>query len=129
MSPRYPQSFHGQLFFRHSVHLPFRILTRKSLIVWASYVHRAALWRKSDQLLYATVLIRRVVLLTSRPSIHGWLMLLPQLMSHLISPQLRAHSTRGTAASKAFSSGVSMHYICNTAGWSTPSDLCQAQQP
>ncbi len=31
-----------------------------------------------------------------------------------------AHSIRGMAASKAFSSGVLMHNICNAVGWSTP---------
>ncbi len=41
--------------------------------------------------------------------------------SDLPSPlEVKAHSTRGMAASKAFSSSVSMHDICNAAGWSTP---------
>ncbi|KAL0152747.1 hypothetical protein M9458_052470 [Cirrhinus mrigala] len=33
---------------------------------------------------------------------------------------VKAHSTRGMAASKAFLEGVPMQNICNTAGWSTP---------
>ncbi|XP_053092882.1 LOW QUALITY PROTEIN: uncharacterized protein LOC113526632 [Pangasianodon hypophthalmus] len=33
---------------------------------------------------------------------------------------VKAHSTRGVAASKAFLAGVSMQDICNAAGWSTP---------
>ncbi len=50
MYQRCPQLFQGQSFFGHSVHFPFRILTKKSSIVCVQYVHRAALWRKSDQL-------------------------------------------------------------------------------
>ncbi len=33
---------------------------------------------------------------------------------------VKAHSTRGMAASKAFSAGVPVLDICNAAGWSTP---------
>ena len=33
---------------------------------------------------------------------------------------VKAHSTRGVAASKAFLAGVSMRDICDSAGWSTP---------
>ncbi|KAI2644351.1 ORF V: Enzymatic polyprotein [Labeo rohita] len=33
---------------------------------------------------------------------------------------VKAHSTRGMAASKAFLAGVPMQNICNAAGWSTP---------
>ena len=33
---------------------------------------------------------------------------------------VRAHSTRSMAASKALLSGVSLHYICDAAGWSSP---------
>ncbi len=42
---------------------------------------------------------------------------------------VRAHSTRSMAASKAFPSGVSMQDICNAAGWSKLSDICQVLQP
>ncbi len=52
-SPSCPQLFQGQSFCRHSAHLLLRMLTRKSLTVCVqcdTYVHRAALWRKSDQL-------------------------------------------------------------------------------
>ncbi len=94
MFPRCPQLVHGQSFFRHSVHLPFGMLTRKSLIVFVQCEH----WtHTSTELpcggnrtnsLCATVLIRRVFLLKSRPSVDGQLMLLPLLMIHLISLHL-----------------------------------------
>ncbi len=73
--------------------------------------------------LCATVLIRRVFILTSRPSV-VWIVdaiTTAYESSDLPSPLgVRAHSTRGMSASKAISSGVSMHDICNAAGWSTP---------
>ncbi len=38
-----------------------------------------------------------------------------------LSLEVRAHSTGSMATDeKAFSSGVSMHNICDAAGWSTP---------
>ncbi len=39
MSPRLHQLFHSQSFFRHSVHLPFGMLSRKSLIVCVQCKH------------------------------------------------------------------------------------------
>ena len=33
---------------------------------------------------------------------------------------VRAHSTRGMAASKALLSGVSLQEVCDAAGWSSP---------
>ena len=33
---------------------------------------------------------------------------------------VRAHSTRSMAASKALLSGVSLHDVCDAAGWSSP---------
>ncbi len=51
-------------------------------------------------------------------------------LSDLPSPLgVRAHSTRDMAASKVFSSGVSMHNICNAVGMVHPSDICQILQP
>ncbi len=41
--------------------------------------------------------------------------------SDLSSPLgVKAHSTQGMTASKAFLAGVPMQDICDTAGWSTP---------
>ncbi len=41
--------------------------------------------------------------------------------SDLPSPLgVKAHSTRGMAASKAFPAGVPIQDICDAAGWSTP---------
>ncbi len=125
MSLRCPQLFHGQLFFRRSVHLPFGILTRKSLIVRAldTYVHRAALWRKSDHLFVCYGPYKKG-LPANKQTLSRWIVdaiTTAYEFSDLPSPLgARAHSTRGMAASKAFSSGVSMHDICNAAGWSTP---------
>ncbi len=101
-----PLLFQGQSLYRHSVLLPFVTLTRKSLIVW--YVHRAALWRKSDQLFVCYGPYEKGL-----PENKG----LPGLPSPL---GVRAHSTRDRVASKSFSSSVFMHNICNAAGWTTP---------
>ncbi len=72
------------------------------------YFHRTALWRKTDQLLvcYGPPKKGGVVAYES---------------SYLPSPLgVKAHSTRGMAASKAFLTGVPIQDICDAAGWSTP---------
>ncbi len=88
-----------------------------------TYVHRAALWRKSDQLFVCYGPYKKD-LPANKQTLSRWIVdaiTTAYESSDLPSPLgVRAHSTRGMAASKAFSSGVSMHDICNAAGWSTP---------
>ncbi len=124
MSPRCPHLLHGQLFFRHFVHFPFGMLTRKSLIRCVqTYVHRAVLLRKSDQLFVCYSLYKKG-LPANKQTLSRWIVdaiTTAYESSDLPSPLgVRAHSTRGMATSKAFSSGVLMHDIFNAAGWSTP---------
>ncbi len=70
MSPRYPLLFHGQLFFRCSVLLPFGTLTRKSLIVCVQSTELPCGGSRTSYL-FVTVRIRTVFLQTSRPSAGG----------------------------------------------------------
>ncbi len=88
-----------------------------------TYVHRAALWRKGDQLLVCYGPPKRG-LPASKHTLSRWIVDainmayessdLPSLMG------VKAHSTRSVAASKAFLAGVPIQDICNAAGWSTP---------
>ncbi len=88
-----------------------------------TYIHRAALWRKADQLLvcYGPP---KMGLPATKQTLSRWIVDAINTAyesSQLPSPMgVRAHSTRGVAASKAFFAGVSMQDICNTARWSTP---------
>ncbi len=122
MSPRYPLLFHGQLFFRCSVLLPFGTLTRKSLIVCVQSTELPC-WRKSDQLFVCYGPYKNG-LPADKQTLSRWIVdaiTTSYESSDLPSPLgIRAHSARGMAASKSFSSGVSMHDICDAAGWSTP---------
>ncbi|KAL0154164.1 hypothetical protein M9458_050623, partial [Cirrhinus mrigala] len=82
-----------------------------------AYVHRAARWRKSDQLLVCCFP-------ATKQTLSRWIVdaICSAYEASDLPPPLgvRAHSTRSMAASKAFLAGVSMQDICNTAGWSTP---------
>ncbi|KAL0195548.1 hypothetical protein M9458_009120, partial [Cirrhinus mrigala] len=88
-----------------------------------AYVHRAALWRKSEQLFvcYGPPKKGRPA---TKQTISRWIVdaiSTSYESSDLPSPMgLRAHSTRATAASKALMLGVPIQDICNAAGWSTP---------
>ncbi|KAI2662206.1 Contactin-associated protein 1 [Labeo rohita] len=88
-----------------------------------TYVHRAALWRKTDQLLVCYDPPKRG-LPASKHTLSCWIVdAITQAyeFSDLPSPLvIKAHSTRGISASKAFMSGVPMQDICEAAGWSTP---------
>ncbi|KAI2660026.1 ORF V: Enzymatic polyprotein [Labeo rohita] len=88
-----------------------------------TYVHRATLWRKSDQLFVCYGPPNRG-LPASKHSLSRWIVdaiSLAYEFSGLPSPLgVKAHSTRGISASKAFMSGVSMQDICDAVGWSTP---------
>ncbi|KAL0150783.1 hypothetical protein M9458_053901 [Cirrhinus mrigala] len=88
-----------------------------------TYVHRAALWRNSDQLFVCYGPPNRG-LPASKHTLSRWIVdaiSLAYELSGLPSPLgVKAHSTRGISASKAFMSGVPMQDICDAAGWSTP---------
>ncbi len=88
-----------------------------------AYVHRAALWRRVDQLLICYGPPKRG-LPASKQTLSRWIVDAINIAyeaSDLPSPMgVKAHSTRSVAASKAFLAGVPMQDICNTAGWSTP---------
>ncbi|KAI2642984.1 enzymatic polyprotein [Labeo rohita] len=88
-----------------------------------TYVHRAALWRKSDQLFVCYGPPKRG-LPASKHSLSRRIVdaiSLAYEFSGLPSPLgVKAHSTRAISFSKAFMSGVPMQDICDAAGWSTP---------
>ncbi|KAI2651171.1 Transposon Ty3-G Gag-Pol polyprotein [Labeo rohita] len=88
-----------------------------------AYVHRAALWRKSEQLFVCYGPPKKGSPATKQ-TISRWIVdaiSTSYESSGLPSPMgLRAHSTRATAASKALMLGVPIQDICNAAGWSTP---------
>ncbi|XP_053089208.1 uncharacterized protein LOC128318105 [Pangasianodon hypophthalmus] len=88
-----------------------------------AYIHRAALWRRADQLFVCFGPPKRGLPAT-RQTLSRWIVdaiCLAYESSDLPSPLgVKAHSTRSVAASKAFLAGVSMQNICNAAGRSTP---------
>ncbi len=111
---------HGPSYCRPSALLPSGTQTSRSLIV---YVHRAALWRKSDQLFVCYGPSKRGLPATKQ-TLSWWIVeaiAMSYESSGLPSPLgVKAHSTRSVAASKAFLSGDPMLEICNAADWSTP---------
>ncbi|KAI2661618.1 Transposon Ty3-G Gag-Pol polyprotein [Labeo rohita] len=88
-----------------------------------TYVHRAARWRKSDQLFVCYGPAKRGFPATKQ-TLSRWIVdaISTAYESSGLPPPLgvKAHSTRSVSASKAFLEGVSMQDICNAAGWSTP---------
>ncbi len=88
-----------------------------------TYVHRAAMWRRADQLLVYYGPPKRGLPATKQ-TLSRWIVDAINTayeFSQLPSPMgVRAHSTRSVAASKAFLAGVPIQDICNAAGWSTP---------
>ncbi len=88
-----------------------------------AYVHRTALWRKSDQLLVCYGPPKKG-LPAAKQTLSRWIVdaiIVAYESSDLPSPLgVKAHSTRGMAASKAFFAGVPIQDICDAAGWSTP---------
>ena len=87
-----------------------------------AYIHRAAMWRKADQLFVCYGPPKRGLPATKQ-TLSRWIVdVITTAYESLDLPPLgvKAHSTRSMAASKAFLSGVSMQDICNAAGWSTP---------
>ncbi len=88
-----------------------------------AYVYRTALWRKTDQLLVCYGPPKKG-LPAAKQTLSRWIVdavILSYESSDLPSPLgVKAHSTRGMAASKAFLAGVPIQDICDAAGWSTP---------
>ncbi|KAI2655442.1 ORF V: Enzymatic polyprotein [Labeo rohita] len=88
-----------------------------------TYVHRAAMWRKSDQLFVCYGPAKRGFPATKQ-TLSRWIVdaISCAYESSGLPPPLgvKAHSTRRVSASKAFLEGVSMQDICNAAGWFTP---------
>ncbi|KAL0173154.1 hypothetical protein M9458_033465, partial [Cirrhinus mrigala] len=88
-----------------------------------AYVHRAALWRKSDQLFVCYGPPKKGHPATKQ-SISRWIIdaiSTAYESSDLPSPLgVKAHSTHAMAASKALMLGVPIQDICNAAGWSMP---------
>ena len=88
-----------------------------------AYVHRAALWRKSEQLFVCFGPPKKGSPV-SKQRMSKWVVEAISLAYESAgqpSPlTVRAHSTRSMAASKALLSGVSLHDVCDAAGWSSP---------
>ncbi|KAL0154061.1 hypothetical protein M9458_050635, partial [Cirrhinus mrigala] len=88
-----------------------------------AYVHRAALWRKSDQLFVCYGPPKKGHPATKQ-TLSRWIV--DAISSAYESSDLplplgvKAHSTRAMAASRALMLGVPIQDICNAAGWSTP---------
>ncbi|KAL0203744.1 hypothetical protein M9458_001762, partial [Cirrhinus mrigala] len=88
-----------------------------------AYVHRAALWRKSDQLFVCYGPPKKGHPATKQ-TLSRWIVdaiSTAYESSDLPSPLgVKAHSTRAMAASRALMLGVPIQDICNAAVWSTP---------
>ncbi|KAL0172227.1 hypothetical protein M9458_032538, partial [Cirrhinus mrigala] len=84
-----------------------------------TYVRRAAVWRKSDQLFVCYGLAKKGLPATKQ-TLSRWIVdaIFSAYESSGLPPPLgvKAHSTRSVAASKAFLAGVPMQDICNAAG-------------
>ncbi len=120
-SLRSPPRYRGPLYSRPFVLLPSGSPTRKSLTVCVQCEH----WTHTSTELpcgenrtncwYATV---------AKQTLSRWIVdaiIVAYESSDLPSPLgVKAHSTRGMAASKAFFAGVPIQDICDAAGWSTP---------
>ncbi|KAI2647309.1 Transposon Ty3-G Gag-Pol polyprotein [Labeo rohita] len=87
-----------------------------------AYVHRAALWRKSEQLFVCYGPPKKGSP-ASKETLSRWIVdaiSTAYESSDLPSPLgVKAHSTRALGASKAFSAGVPIQDICNAAGCSS----------
>ncbi|KAL0167471.1 hypothetical protein M9458_035693, partial [Cirrhinus mrigala] len=88
-----------------------------------TYAHRAALWRKTDQL-FVCYGPPKKGLPASKHTLSCWIVdPITQAYEFSDLPSLlgvKAHSTQGISTSKAFMSGVPMQDICDVVGWSTP---------
>ncbi|KAL0147124.1 hypothetical protein M9458_057648, partial [Cirrhinus mrigala] len=84
-----------------------------------AYVHRAALWRKSDQLFVCYGPPKKGHPVTKQ-TLSRWIVDAISTTYESSPLGVKAHSTRAMAASKALLLGVPIQDICNAAGWSTP---------
>ncbi len=121
--PKVPSVIPRPVIFQAFCPPPFRDADQEKLkCVWR-YVHRAALWRKSDQLFICYGPYKKGHP-ANKQTLSRWIVdaIITAYESFDLPSSLgvRAHSTRGMVASKVFSSGVLMHNIYNAAGWSTP---------
>ncbi len=93
--------------------------------VWAldAYVHRAALWRKDEQLFVCFGPPNKGSP-ASKQRMSKWMVEVISLAYELAgqsSPMaVRSHSTRSKVASKALISGVALQEVCDATGWSSP---------
>ncbi len=88
-----------------------------------AYVHRAALWRKNEQLFICFGPPNQGSP-ASKQRMSKWVVEAISLAYESAgqpSPMaVRSHSTRSMAASKALISGVTLQEVCDAAGWSSP---------
>ncbi|KAI2663794.1 Trigger factor [Labeo rohita] len=88
------------------------------------YVERSAPFRKSDQL-FVCFGGRNKGQPVTKQRLSRWIVDAISLAYSSLGLEcpvgVRAHSTRGVASSRAWSSGVSMAEICAAAGWASPS--------
>ncbi|XDV39759.1 hypothetical protein PO909_008949 [Leuciscus waleckii] len=88
-----------------------------------TYVHRSSPWRKSDQL-FVCFGSPKKGLPASKQTVSEWIVeaisLAYESSGQPCPLEVRAHSTRSMAASKALLSGVSLQDVCDAAGWSSP---------
>ncbi|KAI2652169.1 hypothetical protein H4Q32_015019 [Labeo rohita] len=126
---RFPLYHHGPLCFRPFVLPLFGIRTSKSLTVCVQFEH----WTHTFTDLPCGEIQNNCSSVSAPPkrglpaskqTLSRWIVdaiTLSYESSGLPSPLgVKAHSTRGISASKAFISGVPMQDICNAAGWSSP---------
>ncbi len=127
--PKVPSSVPRPVVLQAFCPLPFREPNQEKLNCMCpvraldAYVHRTALWRKSDQLLVCYGPPKKGFP-AAKQTLSRWIVdaiIVAYESSDLPSPLgVKAHSTRGMAASKAFFAGVPIQDICDAAGWSTP---------
>ncbi len=102
---------------------PDRSAPGSSVRALDTYVHRADLWRKSDQL-FVCYGPHKKGITANKQTLRRWIVdaiTTAYESSDLPSPLgVRAHSIRSMVASKALSSGTSLQDICDAVGWTTP---------
>ncbi len=100
---------------RHNLLCPVRALD--------AYVHRAALWRKNEQLFVCFGPPNKGSP-ASKQRMSKWVVeaisLAYESAGQPCPMAVRSHSTRSIAASKALISGVALQEVCDAAGWSSP---------
>ncbi|KAK9957703.1 hypothetical protein ABG768_011926 [Culter alburnus] len=125
--PKVPTHVPGPIVLQAFYPPPFKSLDQERLNLLCpvraldTYVHRAALWRKTDQLFVCYGSPKKGGP-ASKQRMSKWVVEAITLAYDAAgqpSPlNVRAHSTRGMAASKALMSGVPIGDICDAAGWS-----------